>query len=139
MRVVVSLLVALLSLSCLSAGYIDMQSVDAYGWCKSVSIIYDNVDTQSLRDISVAVRYNDYFEGDTLSVVIQTSLPDVHQCRERVLLKLERDYAATAVTASESVLYRSSCSLSQQGNYIFTITPCRTVKGIEAVGIEITK
>lgn len=139
MRVIFSLLVALLSLSCVSGGYIDMQSVDAYGWTKPVSIVYDNVDTHSLCNISVALRYNDYFDSDTLSVVIHTSLPDVHQCREKVLLKLERNYAATAVTASESVPYRNSCSLSQQGNYIFTITPCRAVKGIEAVGIEITE
>lgn len=114
-----------------------MQAVDTYGWTKPVSIVYSNDDTESLRDISVALRYNDKFKDDTLTVTLHTSLPDVHQCREQVLLHLKRDYHATAVTASEVIPYRADCLLEQRGDYIFTITPCRTVKGVEAVGIEI--
>lgn len=141
MRRFLVIVVALLALSCGRVGstlFVDMHSVDLHCWSKPVTILYQNSDTLSLRDIAVALRYNDNFEGDTLSVVIQTSLPDVHQFREKVVLRLKREYTASAVTSSESVPYRSSSLLGEDGYYMFTITPCRAVEGVEAVGIEIS-
>ena len=120
-----------------SNGYVDMAAVDPDCWHKSVSIFYNNEDISSLRSLSVALRYNSDFESDTLSVVVHTSLPDVHQFSEKVTLHLGRDYSAAAVTDSELIPYRENCLLNQKGCYIFTITPCRVVKGIEAVGIGI--
>lgn len=141
MRAAVVLLVTMLCMGCGRRGEVhtDMLPVDVYGWQEPVSIVYENNDTTSLCDIAVALRYNDSFMSDTLSVVIHTSLPDAHQTRERVVLGLDRSYRATALTASQSVGYRENCQLSQRGCYIFTITPCRTVRGIEAVGVEIVK
>ncbi len=137
--VVGAIVALLLCCGCGSEAYVDMQSVDAYHWSDPVSIVYDNSDITTPKDIAVALRYNDSFDSDTLTVVIQTSLPDVHQTRERMLLRLNRDYKATALTLSECVGYRDNCLLNQSGYYIFTITPCRTVRGIEAVGIEIAE
>jgi hypothetical protein len=138
---VVAVVVTVLALccSCRSKGYVDMQPVDIRSWQTPVSIIYENSDTVSLKSISVALRYNDNFTSDTLSVYIQTSLPDAHQARERVVLNLQRGYRATQLTASESIGYREKCLLDQRGSYIFTITPCREVCGIEAVGVEIVE
>ena len=136
MRVVVALLLSIFVASCATdRGYVDMLPVSPYNWADAVSIIYQNSDTVSERDIAIALRYNKSFHSDTLTVKIQTSLPDAHQFSESVLLHLKRDYTAAAVTASEVIPYRNSCVLSQSGYYIFTITPCRAVKGIEAVGI----
>ena len=141
MRRFLVIVVALLALSCGRVGstlFVDMHSVDLHCWSKPVTILYQNCDTLTLRDIAVALRYNDNFEDDTLSVVIQTSLPDVHQFREKVVLHLKREYTASAVTSSESVPYRSSSLLGDDGYYMFTITPLRAVEGVEAVGIEIS-
>lgn len=136
MRVVVALLLSIFVASCTTdRGYVDMLPVSPYNWADAVSIIYQNSDTVSERDIAIALRYNKSFRSDTLTVKIQTSLPDAHQFSESVLLHLKRDYTAAAVTASEVIPYRNSCVLSQSGYYIFTITPCRAVEGIEAVGI----
>ncbi len=135
------LVVALLSIfavSCVGNSYVDMRPVSPYSWSEPVSILYQNSDTTALRDIAVAVRYNKNFDADTLSVVVQTSLPDAHQFSEQVMLQFKQDYTAAAVTASEAVLYRSGCQLGQSGYYIFTITPTRAVKGVEAVGIAFT-
>ena len=77
MRRFLVIVVALLALSCGRVGstlFVDMHSVDLHCWSKPVTILYQNSDTLSLRDIAVALRYNDNFEDDTLSVVIQTSL-----------------------------------------------------------------
>lgn len=137
MRKAIAFLVAAVAVGCTSNTKIDMQPVDVFGWSRPVSIIYDNSKTEQLQTIAVAMRYNTNFDTDTLTVDIHTSLPDVHQCKERVLLHFKRGYSASAVTSSESVVYRYNCALSQRGNYIFTITPCREVKGVEAVGIEI--
>ena len=136
MRVLIAI-VALLMVSCGKDAYVDMKAVDPDCWERSVSIFYENEDTESLHNLSVALRYNNDFEADTLSVVVHTSLPDAHQFREQFMLSLKRDYSSAAVTASELVPYRDSSLLSQIGCYIFTITPCRAVKGIEAVGIGI--
>lgn len=125
--------------ACKRGADINMQAVDPHSWHSPVSIFMQNGDTLSLRSISVAVRYNDNFISDTLTVDIQTSLPDARQCRERVLLNFEHKYKGTAVEVSEVVAYREQAQLSQSGFYIFTITPCRAVKGVEAVGIEIRR
>ena len=136
MRVVVALLLSIFVASCATdRGYVDMLPVSPYSWADAVSIIYQNSDTVSERDIAIALRYNKSFRSDTLTVKIQTSLPDAHQFSESVLLHLKRDYTAAAVTASEVIPYRNNCVLGQSGYYIFTITPCRAVEGIEAVGI----
>ena len=130
-------ILALFMVGCSSGGYVDMVAVDPDCWHKSVSIFYNNEDTDALRSLSVALRYNGDFLSDTLSVVLHTSLPDAHQFREKVTLHLGRDYSAAAVTDSELIPYRDNSQLNQKGCYIFTITPCRVVKGIEAVGIGI--
>ena len=112
-----------------------MKPVSPHNWADAVSIIYQNGDTVSERDIAIALRYNKSFHSDTLTVKVQTSLPDARQFSEQVLLHLKRDYTAAAVTASEVIPYRNCCVFGQSGYYIFTITPCRAVEGIEAVGI----
>lgn len=139
MRGFVVLLLSLVALSCSKYGYVDMVSVSPECWDSAVSILYTNEDTTSLRDLSVALRYNSDFKSDTLSVFVQTSLPDGYQFREQTTLCLSRKYTASAVTASEAVPYRSNCTLDREGYYIFTITPCHPVEGIEAVGIEISE
>lgn len=137
MRLLIAIFAMFVAIGCTSKSHIDMQPVDVFGWNRPVSIIYENNDTNTLRTIAIAMRYNSNFDTDTLSVDIHTSLPDVHQCKERVVLHFKHDYHASAVTSSESSPYRHNCLLNQSGCYIFTITPCRTVKGVEAVGIEI--
>lgn len=133
------LLLSLLFVACGNGSYVDMQPVSPYSWSKPVSIIVENDNTERVVDIAVALRYNSNFESDTLSVAVQTSLPDARQAKERVLLRLDKKYSAAAVTSSEAVPYRTNCTLNQSGYYIFTITPCRTVEGIEAVGIELVE
>lgn len=140
MRLLIALFALCVVVSCGGReSYIDMQPVDAYNWHKPVSIIYDNSDTVSMRSIAIALRYNESFKSDTLTVKVQTSLPAAFQYSESILLRLRREYKATAMTASECVGYRENCLLSERGCYIFTITPCRNVSGIEAVGIEIAE
>ena len=136
MRILIAI-VALLMVSCAEQTYVDMTAVDPDCWDCAVSIFYENEDVESLHDLSVALRYNNNFEADTLSVVVHTSLPDAHQFREQVTLRLARKYSSTSVTASELLPYRASALLNQKGCYIFTITPCRAVKGVESVGIGI--
>ena len=128
-------IVALLMVGCSKPAYVDMKVVDPNCWDSAVSIFYENEDVESLRNLSIALRYNNDFQSDTLSVMVHTSLPDVHQFCERVTLHLAREYSSTAVTSSELVPYRADVQLNQKGCYIFTITPSRAVEGIEAVGI----
>lgn len=136
MRALIAI-VALIMVGCAEQTYVDMKAVDPDCWDRAVSIFYENEDVECQHDISVALRYNNDFEADTLSVVVHTSLPDAHQFREQVTLRLARKYSSTSVTASELLPYRASALLNQKGCYIFTITPCRAIKGVESVGIGI--
>ena len=90
--------------SCGKDAYVDMKAVDPDCWERSVSIFYENEDTESLHNLSVALRYNNDFEADTLSVVVHTSLPDAHQFREQFMLRSE-------ITALQPLRRRSWCHI----------------------------
>lgn len=120
---------------CTAPTQVEMVAVEPFGWSESRSVIVNNDDTLSLRRIAVALRYNSDFEGETLPLRIVTSSPNALYVEEQVTLPIARPYSASVVAVTEEITYRHSARLSQRGNYIFTITPLETVKGVEAVGV----
>lgn len=135
----VCVVLSMLTTGCTMPDYIKTVDTNPICWDYPVSIIYDNSDTLSLVNLSVVVRYNDDFKDDKIDVTMHLSTPDVYQCREQISLSLMRPYFGTAVQSSESLFYRENCCLNSRGNYIFTIIPSRSMRGIEAVGIEIDR
>ena len=125
--------------SCTAPLTTEMTAVNPHEWSKPCDVVIENDNTLSLNKIGIAVRYNNSFKADTLTLQVRVSTPDLCTFEEMVTLQLERPYTASAVATSEMRPYRKHSLLKQRGFYIFTLTPQYPIQGIEAVGITIEK
>ena len=140
MRFVVRIVAALLAMtmcSCLAPQNSLMVGVDMRSWSGAESLVYENNDTLTLRNLNIVLRYNDNFRQAVLPLKIVVTTPDVRHFEEVVELRLQHPSAALTVATTESVPYRESVLLNQKGDYTFTFEPQSEVRGVEAVGIEI--
>ena len=139
MRVVKRLIVAVAAIamcSCLAPENAAMVGTDMHSWEKAKSLTYENSDTLSLRDLNIAIRYNESFQERTLPLRIVIMSPDKRVFEETISLQLLHPSTALAVSTTESRPYRKDITLSQKGTYVFAFKPLSEVKGIEAIGIE---
>lgn len=136
--------VAIVSLAVLFAGCIApqttvMRDIPPHGWCEPVTLVIDNDDTLSLRRLSFVVRYNTAFRDDVVRADINVIQPDAASFSEMVDIRFAHPYSPSAVSATETIVYREASVLRQRGNYLFTITPLHPVHGVEAIGLNIEK
>lgn len=139
MRFVVRIVAALLAMtmcSCLAPQNSLMVGVDMRSWSGAESLVYENNDTLTLRNLNIVLRYNDNFRQAILLLKIVVTTPDARHFEEVVELRLQHPSAALTVATTESVPYRESVLLNQKGDYTFTFEPQSEVRGVEAVGIE---
>ena len=134
-RIVVAV-VAMAMCSCLAPQNSLMVGVDMRSWSGAESLTYENSDTLSLRNLAIALRYNDNFRQTTLPLKVTITTPDARYFEEEVTLQLERPNMAIAVTATESIPYRTDVLLNQSGYYTISFEPLSEVRGVEAIGIE---
>ena len=134
-RIVVAV-VAVAMCSCLAPQNSLMVGVDMRSWSGAESLTYENSDTLSLRNLAIALRYNDNFKQAVLPLKIGITTPDARYFEEVVELRLSHPSAALTVATTESVPYRTDVLLSQKGGYTFTFEPQIEVRGVEAIGIE---
>lgn len=134
---VVVVLTAILFCGCLAPQNTQMVGVDMRSWDSVKSIFYENSDTISLRNINIAIRYNDDFKQATLPLKIAVTAPDTRHFEEVVELRLQHPRTALTVATNESLPYRADVLLNQRGTYTLSFEPQATVRGIEAIGIEI--
>ena len=122
--------------SCLVPQNSLMVGVDMRSWESAESITYDNNDTLSLRNINIALRYNDNFREATLPLKIGITTPDARHFEEVVELRLSHPSTALTVATTESLPYRADVLLNQKGCYTFSFEPQTEVEGVEAIGVE---
>ena len=134
-RIVVAV-VAVAMCSCLAPQNSLMVGVDMRSWSGAESLTYENSDTLSLRNLNIALRYNDHFKQAILPLKIVVTTPDQRHFEEVVELQLRHPSAALAIATTESVPYRTDVLLSQKGCYTFAFEPQSEVRGVEAIGIE---
>ena len=135
MRIVVAVL-ALAMCGCLAPQNSLMVGVDMRSWSGEASLVYENSDTLTLRNLNIAIRYNDYFKQTALPLKIVVTTPDARCFEESVELQLQHPATVLTVATTESVPYRTDVLLSQKGCYSFTFEPQSEVRGVEAIGIE---
>ena len=135
LRILVAVL-AIAMCSCLAPQNSLMVGVDMRSWSGAESLNYDNSDTISLRNLDIALRYNDNFKQAVLPLKIAVTTPDARYFEEIVELQLQHPSTALSVATTESVPYRADVLLSQKGCYTFTFEPQSEVRGVEAVGIK---
>ena len=122
--------------SCLAPQNSLMAGVDMQSWSGVASLTYENNDTLALRNLNIALRYNDHFKQAILPLKIVVTTPDQRHFEEVVELQLRHPSAALAIATTESVPYRTDVLLSQKGCYTFAFEPQSEVRGVEAIGIE---
>lgn len=130
---------ALLLGACQASRQIAVVDVDPASWNGPAGLSIENTDTVSLRDIELFVRCNDRFDQDTLTVRITTLSSDTLRCEELLPLYFPHIASAAALAREHIVPYRRRVCFSHVGCYRMTITPTRSVAGVEAVGISIGK
>ena len=139
MRVGARIVVAVLAMamcSCLAPQNSLMVGVNMRSWVGTESLTYENSDTLTLRNLDIALRYNDNFKQAVLPIKIAVTTPDQRHFEEAVELRLQHPPTALAVTTTESVPYRTDVLLNQKGCYTFSFEPLAEVRGVEAIGIK---
>lgn len=131
--------VLLLLSGCIAPHTTTMCDVDPHEWSEPVTLVIDNDDTLSLRRLSFVVHYNTAFRDDVVRADINVIQPDAASFSEQVDIRPAHPYSPSAVSATETIVYREASVLRQRGNYLFTITPLHPVRGVEAIGINIEK
>lgn len=112
---------------------------DLKRWDCGAELTLPNIDTTTLRDIHVFVYHTDDFREDSLSLRITTLSPDSLRHEETLLLVPHHRERIPAVSCEDATLYRRDVVFNKQGNYQMTITPLRPVKGVSAVGVQLSK
>lgn len=131
--------VLLLAGGCVSPRQSAAADVDPVRWSGAAEIRLANADTVTLRDAALFLRCNDRFAEDTLTVRIATVTPDSLRFEEPFLLVIPRPEGPAAMMREAVIPYRQRILFTQSGDYRFIVTPVRPVRGIEAVGINMTK
>lgn len=86
-------------------------------------------------ELKLFLRTNDRFKEDSLTVRIATFTPDSLHTEELHRLILPAPRRINALKQVVEIPYRRGVRLHAAGNYYFTITPTRSVEGVEAVGV----
>ena len=113
--------------------------IPARKWSEAIEIRMENADTLTLRDAALFLRCNDRFTEDTLTVRIATLSPDSLRFEESFLLAITRKNTPAALMHEYLIPYRRRIRLSRTGEYRLVVTPERSVRGVEAVGIRLSK
>lgn len=109
------------------------------GWDEPAEIRIENADTTTLRDADLFLRYDERFTEDTLTVRIATVAPDSLRFEEVFLLAIPRSDGPAALTRESLIPYRRHVRLTKTGEYRVIVTPQRSIRGVEAVGIRLSK
>ena len=134
---IVAVILAMAMYGCLAPQNTQMVGVDVQSWDSAECITYDNGDTISLRNINIALRYNNNFKQTTLPLKVAITTPDARHFEEEVVLALRHPRTALTVATTESLPYRADVLLNQKGLYTFSFEPQSAVRGMEAIGIEL--
>lgn len=138
-HIVAATAAAWLAGGCISPHQSAATDVDPFRWEREAEIRLPNADTVTLRDAAVFLRCNDRFAEDTLTLRIATVTPDSLRFEEPFRLVIPRDESPAPLKREVAVPYRLRIRFTQSGDYRCILTPTRPVRGVEAVGINLTK
>ena len=136
-RITIICLAAVASVACLAPQNSLMAGVNVSGWNDATIVAYNNNDTLVMRNLNIALRYNDAFKESVLPLKVGITTPDARHFEEVIELPLNHPHTALAVITTESLPYRTSVQLNQKGRYTFAFEPLGKVQGVEAIGLEI--
>ena len=124
---------------CLSPHRTVVADVDPTGWTEPVTVRFTNADTLSACDLRLVVRYDGAFDVPAVDLELITVAPDSIRCSERFTLQVVRRPAPAPLLRDTVVPYRRNAVLDRCAEYSLTIRPLESVRGIEAVGLDIVE
>ena len=119
---------ALLAAGCMSPHGAVATDVNSASWSDPAPLTLANADTTTLRDVNLF-----------LTVRIRMRTPDSLQHEEPFVMVIPPAHTPAAISREADIPYRRRVRFNRTGDYHLTITPCRPVEGVEAVGIHIVK
>ncbi len=138
-RIITPVFAVMMMWSCGTGRQSYATDTDLKQWDGGAEILLPNIDTTTRRDISVFIFHTDVFREDTLSLRITTTTPDSLYHSEPLLFVTHHRKNAVGMSCEDVVAYRRNVVFDKQGDYKMTITPLRPVKGVAAVGIQLSK
>lgn len=129
--------IALLTASCGPSRRSVATDVPFSAWDRPVEMAFDNDDTTSLCDLTLFLRCNDRFAEDTLTVRIEIRTPDSLRYEEPFILAIPHTNSPAALVREAAIPYRRHVRFERPGQYFVRIAPARTIRGVEAVGLDI--
>lgn len=105
-------------------------------WSEAVELDYENHNTVGEQNLQLFLRLDDGFAEDSLTLHIATFTPDSLCAGEYHRLVFSAAHVPTPLQRVAVVPYRRGVQLTREGIYRFRLTPTRTVRGIEAIGIK---
>lgn len=133
---------AALFTGCLSPHNIYVSDVNERGWSSAdkVSVVYDNQDTVSTRNIDVVFRHSKRFEYDRLVVSVNVVSPAGMKWCDTIGLKSYTGDNSDSYYYEIEQPYRKNVVFSEQGRYMIEFRPVISgseIKGVSAIGINI--
>ena len=135
-RIAIVCLAAAASVACLAPQNSLMAGVDMSGWGDTAIVVYSNSDSLVMRDLNIALRYNDTFKASVLPLKVGITTPDARYFEEEITLQINHPRTALTVATTESLPYRRGVTLNRCGRYTFSFHPLVEVRGMAAIGIE---
>jgi hypothetical protein len=138
-RIAAAYSAALCVLACAGPPAETMTAVDPLGWVPTDTavITVDNIDTATMRTISLLMSYNDDFEGGGLPVQVMVGAPDGKYYSEQFVIYESDDRRKDGDFHESLMPYRDSVVFGMAGRYVFRILPLQEIEGVRAVGIKI--
>ncbi|MDD3108807.1 MAG: hypothetical protein PHV49_06335 [Alistipes sp.] len=126
---------------CLAPQHAFVTEVDPAGWSSQdeVTVRFENIDTLSLRNLNLVVRYGNNFLYDRLNLSVTTITPAGFRWCDTVSIPLSD--RQLDLQSDHNHLYRRRMKLPERGSYLFQFRPVKmpqdTIRGIWAVGVDI--
>ena len=122
---------------CITPETSQMAGVSMHSWSEAVSVSYINNDSLIVRNLNIAMRYNNHFKRRALPIKIVVMTPDSLYFEDSITLYPRHPRQILGMATVESLPYRANVLLNRRGPYTFTIEPYDEVKGVEAIGVEL--
>lgn len=132
----VGILSLLLAGGCTTQEQAYVTDVTAFDPDHTAIVRMENHRANSYGELKIFLRTDDRFTEDSLTVRVVTFTPDSLRTEELHRLILPRPKRINALKQILEIPYRRSVRLRHEGTYYFSLTPTRSVAGIEAVGIR---
>lgn len=108
-------------------------------WEAPAEITVPNSDTLGLYDLSIALRHDGSPAGSVVEMTVRTVTPDSLWTEERIAVSIGDDGRSRSSQHETVCPYRRGVRLSRTGDYRITVTPLRPVKGVVAVGVDMSQ